>query len=106
MTVTINWRRNFGLNDEGALIDMDVEVYHGAYDSPFACSPRRRLAEDGNCGARACQRDGFGRAFWRIAAGIEHIVERQCEPLCRYGYSVREGFRTQGRYAAADADGL
>jgi toxin HigB-1 len=30
MTVTRNWRMTFGLNDEGALIDMDLEDYHGA----------------------------------------------------------------------------
>lgn len=29
MTVTRNWRLTFGLN-EGALIDMDLEDYHGA----------------------------------------------------------------------------
>src|SRR3546814_12582797 len=77
MAVTRNWRLTFGLNDEGALIDMDLEDYHGASDAPFTCSPRRRLAEDGNCGARACQRECFGRAFWPIAAGLESIVERE-----------------------------
>lgn len=30
MTVTRNWRLTFGINDEGALIDMDLEDYHGA----------------------------------------------------------------------------
>ena len=30
MTVTRNWRMTFGLNDEGMLIDMDLEDYHGA----------------------------------------------------------------------------
>lgn len=30
MTVTRNWRMTFGWNDEGALIDMDLEDYHGA----------------------------------------------------------------------------
>jgi toxin HigB-1 len=30
MTVTRNWRLTFGMNDEGALIDMDLEDYHGA----------------------------------------------------------------------------
>jgi len=30
MTVTRNWRMTFGLNSEGALIDMDLEDYHGA----------------------------------------------------------------------------
>ncbi len=30
MTVTRNWRMTFGLNDEGALIDLDLEDYHGA----------------------------------------------------------------------------
>jgi proteic killer suppression protein len=30
MTVTRNWRMTFSLNDEGALIDMDLEDYHGA----------------------------------------------------------------------------
>ena len=30
MTVTRNWRMTFGVNDEGALIDMDLEDYHGA----------------------------------------------------------------------------
>ena len=30
MTVTRNWRMTFGLNDDGALIDMDLEDYHGA----------------------------------------------------------------------------
>lgn len=27
---TRNWRMTFGLNDEGALTDMDLEDYHGA----------------------------------------------------------------------------
>lgn len=30
MTVTRNWRLTFGLNEEGVLIDMDLEDYHGA----------------------------------------------------------------------------
>lgn len=30
MTVTRNWRMTFGMNDEGALIDLDLEDYHGA----------------------------------------------------------------------------
>lgn len=30
MTVTRNWRLTFGVNDDGALIDMDLEDYHGA----------------------------------------------------------------------------
>jgi len=30
MTVTRNWRMTFGLNEEGGLIDMDLEDYHGA----------------------------------------------------------------------------
>lgn len=30
MTVTRNWRMTFDLNDEGALINMDLEDYHGA----------------------------------------------------------------------------
>lgn len=30
MTITRNWRMTFGLNDEGALIDMDLEDYPGA----------------------------------------------------------------------------
>ena len=30
MTVTRNWRMTFGVNDDGALIDMDLEDYHGA----------------------------------------------------------------------------
>lgn len=30
MTVTRNWRLTFGINTEGALIDMDLEDYHGA----------------------------------------------------------------------------
>jgi proteic killer suppression protein len=30
MTVTRNWRMTFGLNDEGALVDVDLEDYHGA----------------------------------------------------------------------------
>ncbi|NKJ02016.1 type II toxin-antitoxin system RelE/ParE family toxin [Novosphingobium sp. SG707] len=30
MTVTRNWRMTFGINDEGALIDLDLEDYHGA----------------------------------------------------------------------------
>lgn len=30
MTVTRNWRMTFGFNAEGALIDMDLEDYHGA----------------------------------------------------------------------------
>ena len=29
MTVTRNWRMTFGVNDDGALIDMDLEDYHG-----------------------------------------------------------------------------
>ena len=29
MTVTRNWRLTFGINEEGALIDMDLEDYHG-----------------------------------------------------------------------------
>lgn len=30
MTVTRNWRLTFRMNDKGALIDMDLEDYHGA----------------------------------------------------------------------------
>ena len=30
MTVTRNWRLTFTLNEDGALIDMDLEDYHGA----------------------------------------------------------------------------
>jgi toxin HigB-1 len=30
MTVTRNWRMTFALNSEGALIDLDLEDYHGA----------------------------------------------------------------------------
>jgi proteic killer suppression protein len=30
MTVTKNWRMTFGINEEGALIDLDLEDYHGA----------------------------------------------------------------------------
>jgi toxin HigB-1 len=30
MTVTRNWRMTFGLNTDGALIDMDLENYHGS----------------------------------------------------------------------------
>lgn len=30
MTVTRNWRMTFGVNGNGALIDMDLEDYHGA----------------------------------------------------------------------------
>ncbi|SNS88397.1 proteic killer suppression protein [Sphingomonas laterariae] len=30
MTVTRNWRLTFRLNDENALIDMDLEDYHGS----------------------------------------------------------------------------
>lgn len=30
MTVTRNWRMTFVVNDEGALIDMDLEDYHDA----------------------------------------------------------------------------
>lgn len=30
MTVTRNWRLTFKVNEEGALIDMDLEDYHGA----------------------------------------------------------------------------
>ncbi|MBD8893980.1 type II toxin-antitoxin system RelE/ParE family toxin [Roseibium litorale] len=30
MTVTKNWRLTFGMNSEGAIIDMDLEDYHGA----------------------------------------------------------------------------
>jgi proteic killer suppression protein len=29
MTVTRNWRLTFRLNEDGALIDMDLEDYHG-----------------------------------------------------------------------------
>jgi proteic killer suppression protein len=29
MTVTRNWRMTFGVNDNGALIDLDLEDYHG-----------------------------------------------------------------------------
>ena len=30
MTVTRNWRMTFGMSGSGALIDMDLEDYHGA----------------------------------------------------------------------------
>ena len=30
MTVTRNWRLVFRLNDDGALIDLDLEDYHGS----------------------------------------------------------------------------
>lgn len=30
MTVTRNWRMTFMINDAGALIDMDLEDYHGS----------------------------------------------------------------------------
>lgn len=30
MTVTRNWRMTFGVNENGALVDMDLEDYHGA----------------------------------------------------------------------------
>lgn len=30
MTVTRNWRLTFELNEDGALIDMDLEDYHGS----------------------------------------------------------------------------
>lgn len=30
MTVTRNWRMTFALNEDGALIDMDLDDYHGA----------------------------------------------------------------------------
>ena len=30
MTVTRNWRLTFRLNDDGALIELDLEDYHGA----------------------------------------------------------------------------
>ena len=30
MTVTRNWRLTFGVNGDGALVDMDLEDYHGA----------------------------------------------------------------------------
>ncbi len=30
MTVTKNWRLTFGVDAEGALIDMDLEDYHGS----------------------------------------------------------------------------
>ncbi len=30
MTVTKNWRLTFRINEAGALIDMDVEDYHGS----------------------------------------------------------------------------
>ena len=29
MTVTRNWRMVFSVNDEGALVDLDLEDYHG-----------------------------------------------------------------------------
>ena len=29
MTVTRNWRLTFGISDDNALIDMDLEDYHG-----------------------------------------------------------------------------
>lgn len=30
MTVTRNWRLTFKVSDEGALVDLDLEDYHGA----------------------------------------------------------------------------
>lgn len=30
MIVTRNWRMTFGVNEEGALVDLDLEDYHGA----------------------------------------------------------------------------
>jgi toxin HigB-1 len=30
MTVTRNWRMTFGLNADGAIVEMDLEDYHGA----------------------------------------------------------------------------
>ena len=30
MTVTRNWRLTFRVNEEGALVDMDLEDYHGS----------------------------------------------------------------------------
>lgn len=30
MTVTRNWRLTFAINADGALVDMDLEDYHGA----------------------------------------------------------------------------
>lgn len=30
MTVTRNWRLTFGLNADGAIVDLDLEDYHGA----------------------------------------------------------------------------
>lgn len=30
MTVTRNWRLTFSINPEGALVEMDLEDYHGA----------------------------------------------------------------------------
>jgi proteic killer suppression protein len=30
MTVTRNWRLTFKIDDAGALIDLDLEDYHGA----------------------------------------------------------------------------
>jgi proteic killer suppression protein len=30
MTVTRNWRLTFRLNEDGALIDLDLEDYHGS----------------------------------------------------------------------------
>ncbi|MDG2520346.1 type II toxin-antitoxin system RelE/ParE family toxin [Caulobacter segnis] len=30
MTVTKNWRLTFCINDDGALIDLDLEDYHGS----------------------------------------------------------------------------
>ncbi|MCK9542519.1 MAG: hypothetical protein M0R03_10880 [Novosphingobium sp.] len=30
MWVTRNWRMTFRLNDDGAIVDMDLEDYHGS----------------------------------------------------------------------------
>ncbi len=41
MTVTRNWRLTFRLDENDALIDMDLEDYHGAQDALLVGRPRR-----------------------------------------------------------------
>lgn len=36
MIVTRNWRMTFTVNAESALVDLDLEDYHGSEDAPFA----------------------------------------------------------------------
>ena len=46
MTVTKNWRLTFRLSERGALIDVNLEDYHGAKDTSFSYRACRRLASD------------------------------------------------------------